>query len=414
MYITQQVVLSTLLLPILYIYLYEFYSCSIRKKLCANISVILLVVLGVLSRDWIYILTIVELFGSWGTSISKLFIICSYNYNSSLSLGCLGLCYITNYLMIPYDMYFEFKNLETRLALILYYSITPDHITMISSIIIFISDPMAYILLSNQQITLYLFWCFLARTHLRIVELVLTLYEKWTSRPFISNSFLRSIWFIHRIPATEQGSFVEYHISSLYPTDIKSIIRYITGMIRSYSTNNTPHHENHISDDELELDYLTYYKDNNLKNQITLFEQKCHDLVIGDMNKFRVDTTREEPFFTINDLHNYFQLRWSHDMKFNEANNSYTYSQIYKLLEDDNDTKEFEPFEIFLRQLFKRQTTFSTAEALPCIICMDSPRVIVNIPCRHLVSCTSCSVISSNKHCAICKGSISQTLQIYT
>ena len=50
---------------------------------------------------------------------------------------------------------------------------------------------------------------------------------------------------------------------------------------------------------------------------------------------------------------------------------------------------------------------------MSCIICHDSFRNIVFMPCCHLVTCYNCSIQSSVSHCIICRKKIESTSNIF-
>jgi hypothetical protein len=51
------------------------------------------------------------------------------------------------------------------------------------------------------------------------------------------------------------------------------------------------------------------------------------------------------------------------------------------------------------------------APSLECAVCFQSPRNIVFLPCRHLVSCLLCA--NRIEVCIICRGQISERMQVF-
>jgi len=49
-----------------------------------------------------------------------------------------------------------------------------------------------------------------------------------------------------------------------------------------------------------------------------------------------------------------------------------------------------------------------------CVACLDAPASVVCLPCKHLALCGACSRWAAASGCPICRGEVSETLEVYT
>jgi hypothetical protein len=146
----------------------------------------------------------------------------------------------------------------------------------------------------------------------------------------------------------------------------------------------------------------------------TPFQQKCHDMVIYDMARHKSNPL--STIFTPLDIQTYFQKRWNISISL-PATHIYQH-EIYELLQSPNppshERLQQQPFATLLHQIFTRQHAYNhSSNSIACLICCDAPRTILNLPCKHLVSCASCSALHTHPTCIICKLHVDQTLSIH-
>ena len=49
-----------------------------------------------------------------------------------------------------------------------------------------------------------------------------------------------------------------------------------------------------------------------------------------------------------------------------------------------------------------------------CIVCMENPRCMAALPCKHHLLCTECAEILTTHPCPMCKGHVSKYIQLVT
>ena len=49
-----------------------------------------------------------------------------------------------------------------------------------------------------------------------------------------------------------------------------------------------------------------------------------------------------------------------------------------------------------------------------CIVCMEKPRRMAALPCKHHLLCTECAEILTTHPCPMCKGHVSEYIQLVT
>ncbi len=498
-------------------------------KLIFNQIIIVLVGTGFLSQYWIFANMLIDMLHA---PKNHLLIICSYPYEK---LSTLLFTYfywtVTNLCDSPY-----LDDVQDIISLGHFYQSRPIYVTRQHFALTYLFSPTVHVFwfliylssITENRLLSFIFICqaivwFISTYNLlKTASLILTLLEMTIGfrlpADFIDEFNSASLFFlltrdnnaVYNITLTDpsEDQVVTHLTRRIAPLIVRFILRsQPNGMafnnnIVNNAVNNTVN--DFINNRNNEND-LNDFINNNRQPRITLFQQRCHELVISDMARFRTTTTRTDHYFSKDDLINYFQQRWSttitnwsqpskyhrflnwpqsiddptsiqrvqdsstslsdnesdyeihyinnnnessyesisessdeihHIDNYNETiietnttNNSenvlkkkktyekefrLTYVDIYKMLEREPNEVDDEEFEIFLKKLFfrhKLETT--TSNTIPCIICDDAPRDVLNLPCKHLVSCTSCSAMQLRQQCAICKGIVLQTLQIH-
>jgi hypothetical protein len=63
----------------------------------------------------------------------------------------------------------------------------------------------------------------------------------------------------------------------------------------------------------------------------------------------------------------------------------------------------------------KPSAATTSASETECIICLDSPRTHLIIPCFHLIACEDCiQNFAVGSECPVCRGNITDTKRIYS
>ena len=502
----------------------------IIAKLLFNQIIIVAVGLGFLSQYWIFVNMIIDMFHT--SRFYYLMMACSYPYER-LSILLFTYLYSTIFYLCDSPYLDEVQNM---ISLGNYYQGRPISVIRQHFALTYLFNPTLHVFWSfiylssfteNKFLFYYLIamaitWYIVMKNLLKTISLLLTLVEKVTGYR-LPTGFIdgfNSISLIHRITRSDNGV---YNISSREVSVdefVNHVTNHITPIIVQYIFRSRQPNHNHNLNALHELNINNFLRDDinnrgNSQGQVTLFQQRCHELVISDISRFRTTTKRTDIFFSKDDLINYFQQRWSttitnwkqpskydgfylghipivinepNDESNNESNDEsvietdnsnydfsdgseyeihfvdnhnletnqneretnesipeinqdayiramntlnesehvskkktyekefrLTYEAIYKMLEKEPNEAEDEEFELFLKRLFLRHKLLdgNTSNTIPCIICDDAPRDVLNLPCKHLVSCTSCSAMQSTKQCAICKGIVLQTLQIH-
>jgi hypothetical protein len=369
----------------------------LREKLAFIVWISALIIMSEIHRPFLsfiqYCLALGWFFDMY--PIGTIQILCSVNYEkfSVILLICLYL-HLKVIAIIRFRLH---RQLEDTCLLIINYLMLEEQ-----WVLVHLSNPMAYFLLRDRNVVgvmLFILWSFTCPNYRQVIVSLCMLYERVTSKvvncnyPFLHIFKLYGVYFV-AAPMTF-GECIRLMV-------LKECPDYIWRRLPNAYTNVF-----------MELFYLPHTLQPNLNVKVTLFEQKCQDLVIGAMSRCRVDTQANDQFFTANDLQNWFKSLSITSWQPLTMPPSITIPQIYNILKHE-ETEHDEPFEKYLKKLFQKQNSYSTEELLPCLICQDGPREVVNLPCRHLVSCQSCAIMADTTECMLCKQLIYQTIQIYS
>ncbi len=77
--------------------------------------------------------------------------------------------------------------------------------------------------------------------------------------------------------------------------------------------------------------------------------------------------------------------------------------------QDEEKNRRIKQLELKERERKESQAS----EQASCCICKDAPKTVLLLPCRHLCLCESCAGLPVVSTCPVCRGQISQKLQVY-
>jgi hypothetical protein len=128
---------------------------------------------------------------------------------------------------------------------------------------------------------------------------------------------------------------------------------------------------------------IVYFNEKNFylaKKLLLLAEQKGHVLAIQ----------------MLKDFDDIIEKKYGKSIKEAYMNDSY----LAELFTVDNSIKQL-----------NIQSQSQVPESLSCVVCMNSQKTVVFLPCKHLCSCHKCSIDLEN--CPLCRVKIANCIEVY-